>query len=155
MAYAAAHEENVQAGVSDRPGAGRRPGKAPERPKNADADGPQGNGPEKPEKAKAGPLEAGGGGLPSGWVEVEDYARAAGVTRRLAVRRCYEGRVACAKIGGRWAVSEAEAVIARKPKPKPGSRSKRIDESALEGMSKLDVRKALASGAEIGGRNDR
>jgi len=104
--------------------------------------------------AKISPSEAENGkraetdGLPEGWITVEAYAEAAGITRAEAVKRCQGGRVSCRMAGRRWLVSADEAVMAKARKPEP---DRCVPAEALGGMSRLDILKAFASGAMVGG----
>jgi len=104
--------------------------------------------------AKIGPSEAENGkrtetdGLPEGWITVEAYAEAAGISRTEAVKRCQFGRVSCRMEGRRWLVSADEAVMAKAKKPE---QDRCVPAEALGGMSRLDILKAFASGAMVGG----
>ena len=87
---------------------------------------------------------------PAGYITVEEYAEAAGVSRKIAMRRCWDGKISCRKQGKKWFVSETEAVIAkpREAKPEP---DRYVGSRSLGKMSRLDILKALASGAIVGG----
>ena len=87
-------------------------------------------------------------GMPEGWIAVEAYAEAAGIARAEAVRLCQCGRVSCRREGGRWLVSADEAVMAQAKTPEP---DRCVPADKLGGMSRLDILKAFASGAMVGG----
>ena len=102
--------------------------------------------------ASEGILEAKNGmspETPAGYITVEEYAEAAGVSRKIAMRRCWEGRVSCVKHGRKWLVSETEAVIAKPREEREPDRC--VSRRALGEMSRLDILRALASGAMVGG----
>ena len=86
---------------------------------------------------------------PAGYISVEEYAEAAEITRSAALRRCWEGRVSCVKHGRKWLVSETEAVIAKPREEREPDRC--VSRKALGEMSRLDILRALASGAMVGG----
>jgi hypothetical protein len=132
----------------------KAPKNAPERLENGRKEVPAQNGREEGKDAKIGRSEAQNGnhvqtdGIPAGWMTVEAYAEAAGITSKEAVKRCQTRRVSCRSVDGRWLVSSDEAVIARARAPEP-DRSVGLEQ--LGGMSRLDILKALASGAFVGG----
>ena len=102
--------------------------------------------------ASEGILEAGKAKSPerpAGYISVEEYAEAAEITRSAALRRCWEGRVSCLKHGRKWLVSETEAVIAKPREEREPDRC--VSRRVLGEMSRLDILRALASGAMVGG----
>lgn len=132
----------------------KAPRNAPQTPENGRKEASAQNGREEGKDAKIGRSEAQNGrpaqtdGIPAGWMTVEAYAEAAGITRKEAVKRCQIRRVSCRSVDGRWLVSSDEAVIAKARAPEP-DRSVGLEQ--LGSMSRLDILKALASGAFVGG----
>jgi excisionase family DNA binding protein len=132
----------------------KAPKNAPERPENGRKKVSVQKDRGKGENVKIDRSEAQNGrpaqtdGIPSGWMTVEAYAEAAGISRKEAVKRCQTRRVSCRSVDGRWLVSSDEAVIAKARAPEP-DRSVGLEQ--LGSMSRLDILKALASGAFVGG----
>ena len=132
----------------------RAPKNAPQAPENERKEVTAQKDREKRKDAKIDRSEAQNGspaqtdGIPAGWMTVEAYAEAAGISRKEAVKRCQTRRVSCQSVDGRWLVSSDEAVIAKARAPEP-DRSVGLEQ--LGSMSRLDILKALASGAFVGG----
>ena len=161
LAYADAHQRAAEDSGLERPHY-VRPRKSPktrekasERP-NFASEGVSAE-PPTPERSDAatGLLEAKNGsspeeaGPPEGFMTVEAFAEACGIARKTALRKCWDRRVSCRKWHGRWFISCDEAVMAQpREKPEP---DRCVSKETLADMSRLDVLKALASGAMIGG----
>ena len=160
LAYAAEHQRvTEESGLEVAKGYKRKrkkpamPKNAPERPVDEKKGVSAGKHMPKQGDASEGILGAKKGmslERPAGYISVEEYAEAAEITRGAALRRCWEGRVSCVKHGRKWLVSETEAVIAkpREDKPEP---DRCVSRRALGEMSRLDILRALASGAMVGG----
>ena len=110
--------------------------------------------------------------LPEGWVTMEAYAKAAGISVKQAQWRAWKRKISCLKWCGRLLVSEAEVVMlkqeqnARQPEkiipaaPLPDERPAEASATRSErkpspqppdlgSMSRLDILRALARGEQL------
>lgn len=105
---------------------------------------------------------------PAGYVSLADCAKRAGLSPRYVRFLCKKGRLACVRQKSRWFIAESELAaleqaraMKQEPKPKPVARKRKgastkkslakpgqkIERQKLEGMSKLEILRMLASKA--------